>query len=385
MRFSKLLLIALSFWSAACSSATAVAGDVTPLTPPVAASSTQTPGPIPTRSPASPIPSPTAILLPSPTPIPEIHLLFTGDINPARCVYWISKAADDMALPYRPLAEILQSADLTIGSLDASISDYNAPTPCIETTRNLLAPSETVQGLQFAGFDMMTVATNHIKDCGLVRGCAYESMLDTLAHLRAAEIQPIGAGKNLAEAVAPVVLTVQGVRFAFLGFSAINAPLWATETLPGVGPFEEEIYLDAIRRARAQAEVVIVLPHWGREFTPEITWEQWQAAAEMVEAGATLVVGNNPHHVQGVETFPNGAVVAYALGNFVFDMQWTDGTLYTVQGILLEATFRGARLQNVDLIPIHIYDNFQPRLAPPEEAAMILQDVANSLAQMPER
>ena len=72
---------------------------------------------------------------------------------------------------------------------------------CIETTRNLLAPAEAAQGLGFAGFDVITVATNHIKDCGLVRGCTNNSMLDTLANLRAQGIQPTGAGLNLAQAV----------------------------------------------------------------------------------------------------------------------------------------------------------------------------------------
>jgi len=107
--------------------------------------------------------------------------------------------------------------------------------------------------------------------------------------------------------------------------------------------------------------------------------------SKTLEAGAMLVVGNNPHRVQGMETFPNGAVVAYALGNFVFDQEWSDGTQYTLQGVMLRATFRGAQLQGIELIPIHIYDNFQPRLAPPEEAVEILRQVAESAAKMPGR
>src|SRR5688572_218621 len=186
-----------------------------------------------------------------------------------------------MSLPYRPLAEQLQSADLTIGSLDGAISDYNPAPPCMET-RNLLAPAEAVEGLQFAGFDVLTVATNHIKDCGLVRGCVDQSMFETLKNLRAAGIQPTGAGNNLAEATAPVILTVHGVRFAFLGFSAIDRTRWATETTPGTGPFQSDVYLDAIRRAKAQAEVVTVLPHWGTEYSGRINWEQIESVPEMI-------------------------------------------------------------------------------------------------------
>ena len=379
MHFRCVSLILL--FCAACGPATAVAQ-------PQAATAVSTPIPFatPTRqiAIARPQPTSTPVLLPTPTSIPEIHLLFTGDINPGRCVYAYSKQADDLALPYRPLADLLQGADITVGSLDAALSDYN-PAPACQETRNLLAPAEAVAGLQFAGFDVVTVATNHVKDCGLVRGCVNQSMLDTLRHLRAAGIQPAGAGNNLAEATTPVVLTVRGVRFAFLGFSAIDHTLWAADTTPGTAPFTPPVYLDAIRRAREQADVVITLPHWGTEYSSHINWEQINGAQAMAEAGAMLVVGNHPHHVQGVETFPNGAVAAYSLGNFVFDQEWSDGRQFPIQGIMLRATFRGARLQEVELIPIHIYDNFQPRLAPPEEAKVILAQVEASLAEMPKR
>jgi poly-gamma-glutamate synthesis protein (capsule biosynthesis protein) len=103
----------------------------------------------------------------------------------------------------------------------------------------------------------------------------------------------------------------------------------------------------------------------------------------MVAAGATLVVGNHPHRVQGVENFPNGAVAAYALGNFVFDMTWSDGTLYTIQGVILKARFRGTQLEAVTLLPIHIYDDFQPRPVTGPEAEQILADVAASMAAAP--
>ncbi len=389
-RLPRLLALLLA---AACSSPRAATPSLPPPTAPVRLAPTATAvappaSPLPSLTPpatAPPQPSATPILEPSPTGVPEITLLFTGDINPARCVYWIAKAAGDMALPYRALADVLRAADVTIGSLDGAISDVNPPTPCAEFHRNLLAPAEAALGLQFAGFDVISAATNHIKDCGLTRGCQDESMLDTLAHLRAAGIAPVGAGRHITEAVAPVFVDVRGVRFAFLAFSGINEPVWATDSAPGNAPLRRDAYEPAIRAARAQSDVVIVLPHWGREFDPAISAFQARAAGVMVEAGATLVVGNNPHRVQGVETFANGAVVAYALGNFVFDMQWSDGSQFTVQGVMLKATFRGAELRSVELIPIHIHDNFQPRLAPPEEAAQILRDVDASTQTLPPR
>ena len=390
----------LALLLAACGSAVAVADPMPePTSPPATAPSIiNSPTPLPTAVPATttavpatPLPptvaaSPTIAPTVSPTPPnppPEITLLFTGDINPGRCVYAQAKAAEDMALPYRALAPLLQKADILIGSLDGTLSDYNPPAPCDEAYRNLMAPSEAVEGLAFAGFDVMGVATNHMKDCGLIRGCVNDSLFDTLDILAANGILPAGAGADLEAATSPAIVTMHGVRFAFIGIGAINRQIWAAMASPGIAPFQTDIFLDAIARARAQADVVIVLPHWGREYSPLITYEQRQAAHRMVAAGATLVVGNHPHRVQGVETLPNGAVVAYALGNFVFDQEWSDGTQYTIQGILLQARFHGADLVEVDLLPIHIYDDIQPRLADEVEAARILADVAASMESAP--
>ena len=97
-----------------------------------------------------------------------------------------------------------------------------------------------------------------------------------------------------------------------------------------------------------------------------------------MEAGAALVIGNQAHWVQAVETFPNG-VVAYALGNFVFDQGWSKKTS---QGVVFEAVFRGSELESWRLLPIVIHDNYQPRWAEPDEAAEILANVEQASAQM---
>ena len=156
----RLLLAACLLFLTACSPAVAVAALTAE--PPATATSasaasdgpalptalpTTTPRPAATTTPPPVAPTATASPEPSATPIREIELLFTGDINPGRCVYTKAKAANDMALPYRPLADLLRGADITIGSLDGSLSDYNPPNPCVETHRNLLGPAEMAEGM----------------------------------------------------------------------------------------------------------------------------------------------------------------------------------------------------------------------------------------------
>ena len=91
-----------------------------------------------------------------------------------------------------------------------------------------------------------------------------------------------------------------------------------------------------------------------------------------------MIVGNHPHWVQAHEQIGK-MFVAYALGNFVFDQDWS---LETQQGAVLEATFTGTRLTSTRYTAIHIYDAYQPRLAEPSEAQQILDRIETASAKL---
>jgi poly-gamma-glutamate synthesis protein (capsule biosynthesis protein) len=299
---------------------------------------------------------------------PLTTIVFTGDIIPSRCVYERQRNQGDYTAAFAFVEDYLRVADITVGSLDASISDAGEPYAC-EETFNLLGPPESVEGFVAAGFDVVTVATNHAKDCGSAGfGCS-ESIRDTLAYLRGAGIEPVGGGENLAEARRPAVIERNGIRFAFLGYDDIASIYYgATDTIPGTAPLSEESLRDDIALAKSMADVVIVLPQWGIEYTPYPSDRQVYLGRVALEAGATLVIGNHPHVVEGVETGP-GRFLAYALGNFVFDQDWS---IETLQGAVLEATFAGDQLLGVKLKPHRIRNMFQPSFVEPDEARVIL-------------
>jgi poly-gamma-glutamate capsule biosynthesis protein CapA/YwtB (metallophosphatase superfamily) len=282
-------------------------------------------------------------------------------------VYARQQAAGDYRQAFLATADDLRAADLTLGSLDASLSDAGEPFGCTPTF-NLLAPARSIEGLVYAGFDVITVATNHVKDCGM-SACGDQAFLDTLDNLRAAGIEPVGGGVDLAEARRPAVVTIDGVRFAFLGYDDVASSAYgATETSPGTAPLNGDMLVEDVTAAIDEADVVVVMSQWGVEYTSLPTERQQGLAQAAVDAGATLVVGNHPHVVQAVE-WPGEGFVAYGLGNFVFDQDWS---LETEQGAVLEAVFHGPRLVGVRFHPIHIYDMHQPRWADPEEASSIL-------------
>jgi poly-gamma-glutamate synthesis protein (capsule biosynthesis protein) len=332
----------------------------------------------PTR-PATPTASPTvpSTAVPSPTPPPVTRLLFTGDIIPARCAYaQIEALGGDYTLPFQPLHDTLASADITIGTLDATASDAGTPLGCTPTF-SLAAPAKAVDGLKYAGYDVISHAANHIKDCG-ADACGDEAMLQTDANLRAAGIQTMGSGRNLAEARAPVVVERNGVYFAFLAYDDIANYYNATPDSPGSAPLDPATVAEDIAAARKVANVVVVVPHWGVEYTAEPSDRQRAFARAAAAAGADLVIGNHPHWVQAHEQI-GATFVAYALGNFVFDQDWS---LETQQGALLEVTFTGTKMTSYAYTPIHIYDRYQPRLAPPDEAAQIMQRIEAASAPL---
>lgn len=331
--------------------------------------------PTPSAQPsATPAPPPTRAV---PTVEPVTKLLFTGDLIPARCAYArIMELGGDFTLPFQPLHDLLTSADVTIGTLDATASDAGTPFGCTPTF-SLAAPAAAVAGFTYAGYDVLSHAANHIKDCG-TSACGDRAMFETDANLRAAGIKPAGTGRNAFEARAPQIVERHGVYFAFLAYDDIAPYYHATEDSAGSAPLDTSTITEDVANARKFANVVIILPHWGVEYTADPSSRQRQFARAAAAAGADMIVGNHPHWVQAHEKI-GGMFVAYALGNFVFDQDWS---LETQQGAMLEATFTGARLTSTRYLPVHIYDEYQPRLAGPPEAQQILDRIETASAKL---
>jgi len=333
------------------------------------------------------------------TPAP-VTVVLTGDILQSRCTLDRIRATGDWGAALRsPVGEYLARADLALGSLDGSIQDINPPFGCIAMT-NLSSPPEVIEALSLAGIDGMTVATNHIFDCGQAY-CGDRAFLRTLELLNAAGIKTWGGGRNLQEALAPVIFEVRGVRFGVLGFDDVAAyELEATDTAAGTAPLDDdysqeiaagepsfyrpaselgiERFLATIRALRPQVDVVIVQVQSGTEETHAPSARSLKALPAAVAAGADVVVGNQAHWVQAVQ-YGDRAFTAYALGNFIFDQVWTPEH---TEGVLLETTFHGKRLVTTRLRPYVIMDQYRPQFVTGERALKILGDIYDASADL---
>jgi poly-gamma-glutamate synthesis protein (capsule biosynthesis protein) len=288
----------------------------------------------------------------------------------------------DAATALGPMRRLLRSADLTVGNLESTLSLRGEPTQGGDSfggTPALLGP------LRAAGFDALSLANNHAGDYGRT------ALLDTVRTLRRSAVAPFGAGEDVGVAEQPAVLEAAGTTFAFLGFNAIGETPQATEDSPGAlsvrmpprtGPLvraDLARVTRAVRRAERTADVVVVLPHWGTQYVHEPEPVQRRVSRALVRAGADLVVGGHPHWVQGVDRVrsgDSGVPVLHSLGNFVFDMGPPRFTDEAREGVVLEATFWGAELKAVRLVPYRMdTGSFAPRMLRGRDAQGVLTDV----------
>ena len=221
-------------------------------------------------------------------------------------------------------------------------------------------------GLKYAGIDVVSLANNHIGNAG------QKGILDTISALDKLGIAHAGAGANTAAARTPAMFTVDGVKVAVLGYDSIAPGYGAGAAKAGCAELSWGTAPDDIRAARAAgAQVVIVYPHWGVEYTTGPTTAQRTWAHQMIDAGADLVIGNHPHWAGAMEVY-KGKPIWYALGNFVFDQTWSE---QTEEGLLLELTFSGSTLVQAWLHPIIDLDGAQPNLLDAAGGKAVLDQV----------
>jgi len=212
--------------------------------------------------------------------------------------------------PWTAVGPVLRSADLAVANLECAVSTGGSPVVGKEYT--FRGPPHALPAAARAGIDVFSLANNHSVDYGT------GALLDTLRHARRAGIATVGGGASLAAARRPARFTLGGVRVAVLAYSDVR-PLGfdAADGHPGATPAFAELIDPDIRRARRNADVVIVYFHWGTELASTPDSRQRQFAELAFRAGATVVLGAHPHVLQPVER-DGRKLVAWSLGNFVF-------------------------------------------------------------------
>jgi len=260
-------------------------------------------------------------------------VLATGDLAMDR---------DDYDECFAGTAAVLRDADVVFGQLETSFAERGVRLP--QARHAVLARPDGAAALGRAGFDVISMAGNHVLDWG------HDAFFETRANLEAAGVKVVGAGANIAEARRPATFTLaDGTRVAFLAYSSIlPQAYWADERRPGCAPMRaftvyEQIEHDQpgtpprvhtyphrddlaameadIRAAKAEADVVLVSHHWGIHFVrASIADYQRDVARAAIAAGADAILGGHAHILKGCELI-DGKPVFYSLCNFATDLR----------------------------------------------------------------
>ncbi|KAK5053052.1 hypothetical protein LTR84_002026 [Exophiala bonariae] len=268
------------------------------------------------------------------------------------------------------------------------------------------------------GIDVVTLANNHGMDYG------EEGLRTTSKALETNGVAHVGFGKDLVDSFTPVLKSIRGTKVAYIGvtttlpngsgagpsrpglagvrvFTKYVLDTVTIDESPGMAPYvetatykpDEEILLQAIRDAKAKADIVLVAIHWGVPYgwvaavQDEIATYQQPLAYAMIEAGASAIFGHHPHVVQGVE-FYKGVPVFYSLGNFIFSnnivtpgvgfreyppYSWTSlqATLSNI-GALAKLSWNENDLTSCSIIPLTIAEDGEPREATEDDANVLV-------------
>jgi poly-gamma-glutamate capsule biosynthesis protein CapA/YwtB (metallophosphatase superfamily) len=253
----------------------------------------------------------------------------------------------------------LGEADLVVLNLECCISERGRPWDAPGKPFFFRAPPRAVELLVLLGADCVTLANNHALDYG------FDALADTLDLLAGAGIAAVGAGPDLERARRPATLAAGGLRVAVLGVTDHPPDFAAGPDRPGVA------FADLRRRVpdwlaegvgAADAEAVLVTPHWGPNMTSEPVGHVRRAAAALVDAGATLVAGHSAHVPHGV-----AGPVLYDLGDFLDDYR-VDPRLRNDLGLLFLVTLDGHGPVRLEALPLKL-DFCHTRLATGEDAA----------------
>ena len=217
--------------------------------------------------------------------------------------------------------------DLRIINLETSITHSEDYLP---KGINYRMSPENADCLRAAGVDCCVLANNHILDWGKA------GLLETLSTLEQLHIRPVGAGRNVAEARAPVVFDTGGKgRIIVLAAASVTSgtpEAWgAAHNAAGVNLISELSDAEAAglgeqaSKIRRPGDVVVVSIHWGPNWGYEIMASQQRFAHALIEkAGASVVHGHSSHHPKSIEVFKN-RLVLYGWGDFLNDYEGIRG------------------------------------------------------------
>ena len=271
----------------------------------------------------------------------EREIIICGDLCPTKDTKEYFENQDNDSL-FNDIMPIFKNADFVLGNLEFVLTD--SPKPITKAGPILHGKTSYIKTLKAAGIDAVSLANNHIKDCG------EDGVLSTINACNENNIDCFGAGKNLTEAKKPYVKVVNGYKIGFISYAEQEFNV-ASDTEYGASfldPYED---FDRIAEFRKQVDYLIILYHGGIEYYEYPSPLLQKKCRKFIEKGADLVTCQHSHCIGTIENYNEGSIL-YGQGNTLFGYREGDDSWN--QGLLIKLMFNHSfKKPELELIPIH--------------------------------
>jgi len=313
----------------------------------------------------------------------QVRIHAVGDISPGDCIapgFGVLSIAEKYSCHFlfESIRPALDGSDLLLGNLEGSLSHL-----CTKKNLRMCGLPGMASALKKAGFDVLSVANNHVLDHGP------DVFEETVKHCQDAGLMVCGLRGTAEYYSQPVIIEKNEMKVGILAYNWVGSEYldvmdqYIAQIHDGVVNYSwirdsdrdamarntietKNVHvINDIRELRSHVDIVVIMPHWGYEWILHPPLGVILEARSFIDAGADLILGSHPHVHQGVEIYKN-KIIAYSLGNFLFD-GLSEG--YD-SGMLIKCLV--SRYGDVSEYELSILDKagfFQPCLASAKDAA----------------
>lgn len=291
----------------------------------------------------------------------NIDILFAGDIM--LHMPQVNSAKTENGYDFNPVFKYvkpyIENADFAIANIETSFSKSNKPYSGFPLFNS---PVEILDGVKYAGFDLLSTANNHVLDQGK------DGIINMIDELEKRELNYVGTSKDLYTPYK--IVDIDGIKVGIFTYAfylnGLNSRLTDAERSNMINLYDEERAKKDIEDAKNNgAEFLILFLHWGNEYQTTASDYQRETARKLAEYGADIIIGSHPHVIQDSETIDTGdrkVNVFYSLGNFLSNQsKQTMGNSLTEDGAMIilkivkDNTSNEVRLEDITTIPTWVY------------------------------
>jgi len=247
------------------------------------------------------------------------------------------------------IKDALKASDVPVLFKDTDIVFGNLESPVFKDEEKALrypfaGSKRFVAELASSGLNAVSIANNHIGEHG--RAGIFETR-EILESTGIRCIEHYGTWeRNTCR------INIRGLIVSFAAFNMIPG-----KNLERIDS-ESDIFASVRQIKSEQQDFIIASLHWGNEYVPIPSFTQVKLARTLIDEGVHVIIGHHPHVLQPIEEYKHGLII-YSLGNFIFDMIYTENVRI---GVVVRMEIKNSGEIKYDTIYTRIQANYFPRI-----------------------